>query len=333
MPRTAVKKKKPKIRTRTMGIPVEAAAEGSGNGKYIVLAVFLSVFLLASLLSLVGNVFAEPGVGRNLFGPHAAKFSEIEFCLFGPFPLILLLLAALSFITWLYLKKIQNPPVASVISFGHYTLGFMLLYVFFSIIFAVIMPDTLKNVPLKFEMASREYAGFIGLFMAKRVFPPIFGQDTGGLLFCSYIGILMTAFCFGLRPKHLFEAAKKIKLSIRILLYNMDFAREKPKVTMYARQPDTGDYIAVRLGEVKPAKGSPFGKQEKQDLTITKDPFKSEPISHISPDEDQPKDAIDQINRQLALTTDPREIRRLRDELAEYKRIKDINEWEDVKGG
>ncbi|MDR1811541.1 MAG: hypothetical protein LBQ87_01820 [Candidatus Fibromonas sp.] len=328
MPRVKTKKKKSREKTGSLATPVETEAQSGGKGKFIALLVFLSLFLVASAFSLVGDIFAEPGIDRNLFGPYAAKLANIELCLFGPFPLILLLMAFLSFIIRLYLKKLLNPPREGIISFGHYALGFTLLYIFSSIIFAIIMPDTFKNIPLNFEMASREYAGFTGLFLAKRVFPPLFGQDTDGLLFCSYLGILMTTFCFGLRPRHLFEAAKKTKLVLQTLLYNMDFTR-KPEIMIYRKDPDTGDFVAVKLGEVKPAKGSPFGKQGKQDLTIIKDPFKSEELAA----DPNTTDVIERINHQLAITTDPREIRRLRDELAEYKRIKDINEWEDVKDG
>ncbi len=327
MPKPASKKKR-KPKTRTTAIPVEPDVQNGGRRKFIALLAFLSLFLITSVLSLVGDIFAEPGEGRNLFGPYAAKFSDIELRLFGPFPLILLLMAFFSFTIWLLLKKVLNPPREGIVSYGHYTLGFTLLYIFSSIIFAIIMPNMLKEVSFKFEMASREFAGFIGLFLTKKVFPPLFGQDTDGLLLCSYLGILMTTFCFGLRPRHLIEIGKRIKLVCQTLLYNMDFAR-KPEIIMYRKDPDTGDFVAVKLGEVKPAKGSPFGKQGKQDLTIGKDPFKSEELSLDS----SSTDVIDRINRQLAITTDPREIRRLRDELAEYNRIKDINEWEDVKGG
>ena len=329
MPKVVAKRKKQKAKTRTMGVPV--APQDGGKGKFLALAFFLSMFLLISVLFLAGDVFAEPGADRNLFGPYAAKFAEIELCLFGPIPLTFLLLACFSFVVWLFLKKVSNPPKESVISFGHYAFGFMLLYVFSSIILAISMPDILKKVPLNIKMVSREYAGFIGLFLVKKVFPPIFGQDTGGLLFCSYLGAIMTAFCFGLKPKHLFEIARKIKFSIQTMLYNLDFAKEKPKVTIYMRQNETGDFTSVKLGKVEPAKGSPFGKQEKQNLTVYADPFKSEPEIQ-NPDETS-ADAVEKLNRELARATDPREVRRLRDELANYKRIKDINEWEDIKGG
>jgi DNA segregation ATPase FtsK/SpoIIIE-like protein len=328
MPKPASKKKR-KPKTGTIVAPADTETQSNGKGKFLALLAFLSLFLVVSAFSLVGSVFAEPGIDRNLFGPYAAKFSDIELCLLGPFPLILLLMACLCFGIWLFLKKILNPPRESIISFGHYAFGFTLLYIFSTVIFAIIMPDTLKRIPLNFEMASREYAGFTGLYLTKKVFPPILGQDTDGLLFCSYLGIIMTTFCFGLRPRHLLEAGKRIKLVFQTLLYNMDFTR-KPEVIVYRKDPDTGDFVAVRLGEVKPAKGSPFGKQEKQELTIGKDPFKNE---ELSANENLSEDAIEQINRQLAITTDPREIRRLRDELAEYKRIKNINEWEDVKSG
>ncbi len=320
MPKTAPKKKR-RPKTGTTAIPKEVAAEGGGRAKFVVLFGFLSLLFLASVVSLMGG-----------FGPYAEKIADFQLRFFGPFPLILLLAAYASFLCWIFLKKVMNPPRESVIPFGHYACGFMLLYLFFSVILAVMMPDTLKGVPFNFKMASREYAGFTGLFLVKKMFPPIFGQDTAGLLFCSGLGIIMTSFCFGLRPKHLFETAKRMKLGFQILFYKLDFSKKLPQATTYMKVHDTGDYVAVRLGEVKPAKGSPFGKAEKQDLTLFKDPFKPQPISQIPPDEDPSTDVIEQINRQLALATDPREIRRLRDELADYKRIKGMNEWEDIKG-
>jgi len=299
----------------------------------MVLFVSLLLFLVISVLFLIGDIFAEPGTNRNLFGPHAAKFADFELCLFGHLPLTFLLLSCFCLVIWLFLKKISVPPKTSAISYGHYAFGFMLIYVFSSIILAIIMPDIFKNVPLNIKMVSREYAGLIGLFLAKKAFPPIFGQDTGGLLLCSYLGVIMTAFCFGLKPRHLPEIARRIKFGIQTILYNFDFAREKPKVTIYVRQPDTGDFAAVRLGEVRPAKGSPFGKHEKEDLSINKDTFKPDEEMQILSTEETTANAIEKINRELARATDPRQVRRLRDELAEYKRIEEINKWEDVKDG
>jgi len=326
MSRTLVKKKKSKVkaRTRTIAIPVEPQIQDGGKGKLMVLFGFLSLFFVISVLFLVGDLFAEPGTDRNLFGPYAAKLANFELCLFGPLPLTFLLLSCFCFIAWLFLKKISDPPRESTISYGHYAFGFMLLYVFFSIILAVTMPDIFKSVPLNIEKVSREYAGLIGLFLAKRVFPPIFGQDTGGLLLCSYLGVAMTAFCFGLKPRHLPEIARRIKIGIQIMLYNFDFARKEPKVTVYVRQPNTGDYTAVRLGEVKPAKGSPFGKDHP--------PFEPDEEMQVLSEESY-ADAIEKINNELKRATDPRQVRRLRDELDEYKRIEEMNKWEDVKDG
>ena len=324
MPKTVVKRKKSKAKARTTAIPVEPQIQGDGKGKLKVLFGFLSLFFVISVLFLIGDLFAEPGTDRNLFGPYAAKLANFELCLFGPLPLTFLLLSCFCLVAWLFLKKISDPPRESTISYGHYAFGFILIYVFSSIISAIIMPDIFKNVPLNIEKVSREYAGLVGLFLTKRVFPPIFGQDTGGLLLCSYLGIVMTAFCFGLKPRHLPEIAKRIKIGIQTMLYNFDFAREKPKVTIYVRQPDTGDFTAVRLGEVKPAKGSPFGKNLSS---------KPEEEIQIEVADETPADAIEKINRELARATDPRQVRRLRDELAEYKRIEEINKWEDVKDG
>jgi len=307
-----IKRKKSKAKAKTAAIPAKGI-ESNGRAGFIILFIFLLILLLVSIVSLIGG-----------FGPYAEKLATIEVTFFGPTPLILLLAACASLIIWLFLNKILTPPRESPIPFGHYTLGFVLLYVFFSVILSIMMPDTLKAIPLKFEKASSEYAGFIGLFLAKEAIPPIFGQDTGGLLFCSGLGILMTSFCFGLRPKHLFDITKKIKLSIQTIFFNLDFSKEQPRITTYIRRADTGDFVAVRLGEVKPAKGSPFGKQEAHLVApVAQDKFAKEETT---------LDAIEKINRELSHTRDPREIRRLRDELAEYKRIKDINEWEDIKG-
>jgi len=331
MPKTVVKRKKSKAKARTMATPVEPQIQSGGRGKVMALFVFLSLFLVLSVLFLIGDIFAETGTDRNLFGPYAAKFADFELCLFGPLPLTFLLLSCFCLCVWLFLKKVSDPPKESIISYGHYAFGFMLLYVFFSIILAVIMPDIFKDVPLNIKRVSREYAGLIGLFLAKRVFPPIFGQDTGGLLLCSYLGIIMTAFCFGLKPRHLLEIAKRMKVGIQTMLYDMDFAKEKPKVTIYARQPDTGDFAYVRLGEVKPAKGSPFGKEAFKPLppeTEVQVPIPA-PVA-----EEGPEDELERIKRELALARhDPIKIRKLRDELAEYNRIKEMNEWEDIKSG
>jgi DNA segregation ATPase FtsK/SpoIIIE-like protein len=313
MPQTIIKRKKTKAKNKTATI-IAKGAESNSRVEFIILFIFLLLLLIVSAMSLIGG-----------FGPYAEKLATFEVTIFGPTPLFLLLASCASFIIWLFLNKILTPPRESKIPFGHYALGFALLYVFFSIILAIMMPDTLKAIPLKFEKASSEYAGFIGLFLAKEAIPPIFGQDTGGLLFCSGLGILMTSFCFGLRLKHLLEIIKRIKLGIQTIFFNLDFSKEPPRVTTYIRRADTGDYVAVRLGEVKPAKGSPFGKQQEAPLVAPTMPGKFAK-------EETVVDAIEKINRELSLTKDPREIRRLRDELAEYKRTKDINEWEDLKG-
>jgi len=306
-----IKRKKNK-KNKTAVIPAKGT-KSNNRAKFIILFIFLLLLFIASTVSLIGG-----------FGPHAEKLATIEITFFGPIPLFLLLASCASLIIWLFLNKVLTLPRESKIPFGHYTLGFALLYVFFSIILAIMMPDTLKAIPLKFEKTSSEYAGFIGLFLAKEAIPPIFGQDTGGLLFCSGLGILMTSFCFGLRLKHLLEITKRIKLSIQTIFFNLDFSKEPPKITTYMKRADTGDYVAVRLGEVKPAKGSPFGKHEAPLVApVAQDKFAKE---------ETVVDEMEKINRELSLATDPREIRRLRDELAEYKRIKDINEWEDIKG-
>ena len=313
MPKVPPKNKR-KPRTATIATPAETSSNTGGSFEIVFLFILLLLLFLISVMSLTGG-----------FGPHAEKIAKFQLTLFGPFPLFLLLAAYVSFLCWMFLKKVLSQPKESIIPFGHWACGFLLLYVFVSVILAVIMPDTLKGVPFNFRLASNEYAGFIGLFLVKRAFPPIFGQETSGLLFCSGLGIIMTSFCFGLRPKHLFEFAKTIKLGVQILLYKLDFSRKVPEATTYIKVHDTGDFVAVKLGEIKPAKGSPFGKREKQDLTFHRDPFK--PISS----EILPTDEIERINHLLATTTDPREIRRLRDELADYQRIKDINDWEDQK--
>jgi len=316
MPQTTIKRKKTRVKNKTAAITAKAM-EGSGKKEFIILFIFLLLLVIISTMSLIGG-----------FGPYAEKLATLEVTFFGPTPLILLLASCVSLIIWLFLNKILTPPKESKIPFGHYALGFALLYVFFSIILAIMMPDTLKAIPLKFEKASSEYAGFIGLFLAKEAIPPIFGQDTGGLLFCSGLGILMTSFCFGLRPRHLLEILKRLKLGIQTLFFNLDFSKEPPKVTTFIRRAETGDYVAVRLGEVKPAKGSPFGKQQE-----------APPVAPTMPDKFLKKetsvDTIEKIKKELSLAIDSgdhREIRRLRDELAEYKRIEEMNKWEDVKG-
>ncbi|MCL2261278.1 MAG: FtsK/SpoIIIE domain-containing protein [Fibromonadales bacterium] len=306
-------KKRRKPRTETTIAPVETEAKNNRSG-IIFLFITLLILFLACVMSLIGG-----------FGPHAESIASFLLRLFGPIPLFFLLAAYASFLCWFFLKQLHNREF--FIPFGHWASGFLLLYIFSSVILAVMMPDTLKEVRFNFEVASREYAGFTGLFLVKKAFPPIFGTETSGLLFCSGLGIIMTSFCFGLRPKHLIELAKNIKLGFQILFYKMDFARKIPEPTTYVKVHDTGDFVAVKLGEIKPAKGSPFGKPEKQNLTLLKQ--SAQPAQN----ETLIEDPIERIHRLLASTYDPLEIRRLRDELAEYKRIKEENEWEDKKVG
>jgi len=294
---------------------METDIESSRGGTLFLFIALLLLFII-SVMSLIGG-----------FGPHAEKIASFQLRLFGPIPLFLLLAAYASFLCWYFFKQVLNPPRELFIPLGHWAAGFLLLYVFFSVILAVMMPDTLKEVRFNFEVASGEYSGFIGLFLVKKAFPPIFGTETSGLLFCSGLGIIMTSFCFGLRPNHLIELVKNIKLGIQLIFYKMDFARKIPEPTTFIKVHDTGDFVAVKLGEIKPAKGSPFGKPEKQNLTLLKQPSQQFPGESLS------ESPIERIHRLLASTEDPLEIRRLRDELAEYKRIKEENEWEDKKVG
>ncbi|MDR2581369.1 MAG: hypothetical protein LBC85_10310 [Fibromonadaceae bacterium] len=319
MSRTASKRKrktkKQRAKTETMAILAEQEEQG-GRVRSIALLIILSIIFIPSLFSLVGAVFAEPGMDRNLFGPYAAKLAYIELNLFGPAPLVLLMAVLASLIAWLLRL--------SFLPFGHYAFGFFLLYAFVSTILAISMPDILKEAPLKFETASREYAGFVGLFLAKRAIPPIFGQDTDGLFICCVLGIMATSFCFGLRVNHVAAFAKKMKLIFQKILYNLDFIGKKPAITTIIQVPDTSDFTAVKLGSIKPAKDSPFGKQKKQDFTAaTKESDEQKDETVI--------DAVEKLKQELALATDPMEIRSLRDKIADYQRIKDINEWEDIK--
>jgi len=330
MPQTNAKKKKrtKKLRAGTGTITIPAELEQQVGRGSTPLLIALSVLLAVSLLAQIGNIVSEPGIDRNLFGPHAAKISDIELTMFGSVPLFFLLAALASLVTQLLSQRFKFPSLP----YGHYSIGFFLIFMFVSTMFAVMIPETLKSAPLNFKMASREGAGFIGLFLSKKMIPPIFGQDTYGLLICCALGIAATSFCFGLRINHIYLFAKKTKLLFQKILYNMDFAREKPTITTAVRIPDTGDFVAIKLGEVKPAKGSPYGKQGKQDSTILRQESTQEP-TQTPIDESTAIDAIERIKMQLAAAKDPLEVRRLRDELAEYKRIKEMNEWEDIKGG
>ncbi|MDR0516127.1 MAG: hypothetical protein LBH25_03695 [Fibromonadaceae bacterium] len=332
MPQTNAKKRKQKTKklrtkTRTVAIPAEPAEQG---GKIAATAlVFLCALLAVSLFAQIWNIFKEPGleIDRGWFGLCIAVVSDAELGLFGPFPLFLLLMALASLIAWLLALRFK---LSSPLPFEHYAIGFALLYVFISIMLAMAMPETLKATPLSFKMASREYAGFIGLFLSKRIIPPIFGQDTDGLYICCVLGIMSTSFCFGLRPSHIAVFAKNAKLFLQKIIYKLDFTRELPRVTISARIPDTGDFAAIKLGEVKPAKGSPLGKHGRQDSTALAKETSAEEEMQIA-SEDTAMDAIELINMQLATAKDPLEIRRLRDERAKYKQIKEINEWEDKK--
>ena len=330
--RKVKKTRKQRAGTRSAYIPAEPKEQGSKGKTSLVFSVFLVIAFVLTLASQIGSIFAEQGADRNLFGPHAAKIADIQSTLFGPVPLLFFLAAFGFFTAWMLRKNFFK---SYSLPLGHYAFGLMLLYVFVSTILAIMMPETLKSTSLDFKMASREYAGYIGLFLSKKIIPPIFGQDTDGLFICCVLGIISTSFCFGLRLNHISLFARNARLLLQRILYNMDFSKVEPKITKAVRIPDTGDFSSVRLGEIKPAKGAPFGKLKNSDLTILAKPgpSPSDETQILANDDATNLDPVERINRQLAVAKDPMEIRRLRDELAEYKRAKDINEWEDIKGG
>jgi len=175
MPKTIIKRKKSRAKTKIVAIPAKEA-KSNGKAQAVIFAVFLLLLFLASIMSLIGG-----------FGPYAEKLANLEVTLFGPTPLFLLLAACASLIVWIFLNKILTPNPESKIPFGHYALGFTLLYIFFSIILAIMMPDTLKAIPLKFEKASGEYAGFIGLFWQKKLSRLYLDKTPAG--FCSAAGL------------------------------------------------------------------------------------------------------------------------------------------------
>jgi DNA segregation ATPase FtsK/SpoIIIE-like protein len=330
--RKVKKTRKQRAGTRSAYIPAEPKEQGSKGKTSLVFSVFLVIAFVLTLASQIGSIFAEQGADRNLFGPHAAKIADIQSTLFGPVPLLFFLAAFGFFTAWMLRKNFFK---SYSLPLGHYAFGLMLLYVFVSTILAIMMPETLKSTSLDFKMASREYAGYIGLFLSKKIIPPIFGQDTDGLFICCVLGIISTSFCFGLRLNHISLFARNARLLLQRILYNMDFSKVEPKITKAVRIPDTGDFSSVRLGEIKPAKGAPFGKLKNSDLTLLAKPgpSPSDETQILASEDATNLDPVERINRQLAVAKDPMEIRRLRDELAEYKRAKDINEWEDIKGG
>ncbi|GHV11938.1 hypothetical protein AGMMS49938_03540 [Fibrobacterales bacterium] len=306
----------------------------NGSVKNYILFVILAAVLVISVIAVLGG----GGDNNKAFLP---KLADTELTLFGNLPLFLLGLSMLSFLIHL-LFKFPKISKESKFPFGHWAGGFLLLFVFLSVILSVQADSNFQFAKVaEFNKNSHEYSGYIGAVLRKKVFPPAFGTDTNAILVCAFGGIVLTGFfCFGLKIRHLVFLLKKLKIQIQKILYAMDFASSAPPpITRAVKIPDTGDFSIVKNGGVKPAKGSPFGRQ---DLTkFHKDGVAENSAQNsVLPKSDSDStyiDVIEETKRQLnlaqSLGKDPREIRRLRDELDELYRIKGLNRWEDEKVG
>jgi len=289
---------------------------------------------LVSGLALFSSVYG--GSGENWMGPYlGTALAKLLQILFGRFPVLLVLVAALSTGVWLLSRGL-------VPWLGRLLIGIWSVYLFVSILLTLRISD----LPAHFEIHFENNAGMTGLFIVRNVIEPVFGQAKVGPVLFSILGLGATAFfCFGLRAHHLAFLKHAFLTLVQWARTHIHLPAQGirlptfPGKAAHAPVPhdaDTGDFAVIRKGEVTPFKG-PVGKLDRS--RARKDASKIGDSSQILPMGTPPQpgpetvDAIKAIEARLALATDPREVRSLRDELADLRRIQGINDWEDDRAG
>lgn len=294
----------------------------------------------ASVLAMLALGSSLYGGDENWMGPYlGTALAESLNLLFGSFPVLIALICATLTGVWLLLGPKWN-------LLSRIALGFWSVYFFTVVLFTLPISD----LPVLARVHFVEHGGLVGVFLVRHLVEPVFGHAKVGPVLFSILGLVATAvLAFGLRWRHfswLPPLWSRVRDSLRgrVSLANLRIpalgggamATARPAQAGPVHDADTGDFAVVRKGEVSPFKG-PVGKLDRsrvrKDPTVAPDVAISSKAVLAESEDSLRLDAIRDIEARLAVATDPRVIRSLRDELADLRRIQGMNEWEDDRAG
>jgi len=212
--------------------------------------------------------------------------------------------------------------------------------------------DDFKNILLE---QLEHNGGLLGVFLVRQLVEPVFSTARLGPVLVCVAGLLLTFIvAFGLRPKHLAPAwAWCVSLFSKFSERSASQTKvtepvDAPIITHLHRNEDTSDFPVMRRGQVHAyaAENAPLSAPlnapeplQAQALPVQALPVQA-PVPVSKPqspllDPSEHNVAIRQIEALLAnhRNMDPREVRRLRDELVDLRRVSEVNNWEDRKAG
>lgn len=296
-------------------------------------------WLLISLSALAGlALFSDVygGANENWMGPYLGTALALSLhVIFGKLPEILFLAALLG-------SGIQLLSWGRIPRLARMVAGVWSVFIFVSVLMTLGISDLPAHSRVHFE----SHAGMFGLFLVRHAVEPLFGQAKVGPVLLCLVGLGGTAvLAFGLRADHLAFLKRGLQQIWQWLRSHWPAGKFKlPSLSALGAKPalsvphdaDTGDFAVIRKGAVTPFKG-PVGKLDRsrarKDASKVGDASRVQSPALAMQPGPETMDAIQTIEAQLALATDPREIRNLRDELAELRRIQGINDWEDDRAG
>ena len=303
------------------------------------LRLFLGYLLLA--LTFVASValFSRTygGAHGNWMGPYFGEALARDLSMgLGRLPTILFLITlGTTGLRFLVREKFQG--------LGRIAFGSAALFLLSEILLTLRIADLQNLSALHLE----RNGGLLGVFLVRQLVEPVFGPSrVGPAIFCG-LGVLLTlGLAFKLRPAHfapVWIALSRLWSWIRSKVGNVHPLESRnaddPLITRIHRNEDTSDFPVLCRGQVKP-----FEADKASPLLSTE--FRAPPpslqtaVSHspkrdIEASQGQNMQAIQRIEQTLrhAREMDPREVRRLRDELADLRRVSEMNNWEDRKAG
>ena len=336
--RPAAKKSASKTRSKK---PVAATAAAQGNGWVLLRltsAYFLAVFVLISVLSIGSISGSKPHWMGPYLGTLLAKNLGVAF---GLLPSVLFL-AALAFTSVRIFTRSHFPSLLRI------TLGVWSIFLSADLLLAarVARVSALSRVQLE------QNGGLFGVFVVQHLLEPLFGASrlVPALLGCfGLLGALI--FAFGLRPRHFQPlihwlgavshdmGSKAATMAKPLDAVNSTSLKLPPaEIGVMVRNEDTSDFPVLRRGQVRPFQADGFRDPIPERVLVAPAPVaipvpQAPPPPPLTPGDHNA--AIQAIEAQLknARSMDPREVRKLRDELAELRRVSEINNWEDRKLG
>jgi DNA segregation ATPase FtsK/SpoIIIE-like protein len=285
------------------------------------------LLVFGSLLFLALVSFIYSGSGGNWLGPYFGVLLPESFhFVFGSLPSVFVSIALILWGIWLLRGLIR----ARLFRFA---VGFSILTFVIAILLALRMADNFH--PSKDVLFA--HGGLVGAFLVQNVAQPVFGASIAApLVFCIITIILVFVIAFGVRPSH-FAFVKVWIASVVTWWENRRERRETPFPETRALEtlPKSlkwnEDYTKMRPKKVVPFKG-PVGSFEGT-LPVAaslKDTVMPPVAGSAMTDEIAEKERFLQENE---FRMGAMEVRQLRDEIAELRRVRDLNLWEDNRHG